>query len=83
MTWSWFGRRGCAAPPAVIKLCDLVPSWVLVVTLSLVEKQLIFTSKWTTAWHHGVIDVSLNIHLQSFHSPIIVEEERPSLETHT
>ena len=48
----------------------------------LVGKRLIFTSKWTTAWHHGVRDASLNAHLQSFHSPIAVEEQ-PSLETPT
>ena len=38
-------------------------------------------SKWTMAWHHGVRDTSVNTHLQSFDSPIAVEEERPSLET--
>ena len=39
-----------------------------------------FALKWTTASHHGVGNASLNTHLQSFHSPIAVEEERPSLE---
>ena len=47
------------------------------------QKRLIFTSKWTTAWHHGVADALLNTHLQSFNSPIPMEEERPSLETPT
>ena len=45
------------------------------------EKRLIFTSKWTMAWHHGVGDASLNTHLQSCDNPIAVEEERPSLKT--
>ena len=43
-----------------------------------VQKRLIFTSKWT---HHGVEDALLNTHLQSFDSPIRMEEERPPLET--
>ena len=34
-------------------------------------------------WHRGVRDAPLNTHLQSFDGPIIVEEERPSLETPT
>ena len=46
-----------------------------------VEKRLIFTQKWTTILHHGVGDASLNTHLQSFDSPMAMEEERPSLET--
>ena len=29
-------------------------SWVLMVLLNLSERRPIFTSKWTTAWHHGV-----------------------------
>ena len=33
------------------------------VLLNLVEKWLIFTSKWTTAWHHGVMDASFNTQL--------------------
>ena len=49
--------------------------------LNLVEKWLIFTSKWTTAWHHGARDTSLNTHLPSFDSPFTMLEERPSLET--
>ena len=53
------------------------------VLLNLVEKWLIFISKRITAWHHGVRDASVNTHLQSFGCPIIVEEERPSLETPT
>ena len=39
------------------------------VLLKLVEKWPIFTSKWTTTWHHGVRDASLNTHLQ----PLMVE----------
>mmetsp|Transcript_101380 Transcript_101380/g.171609 ORF Transcript_101380/g.171609 Transcript_101380/m.171609 type:complete len:99 (-) Transcript_101380:1597-1893(-) len=35
----------------------------------------IFTSKWTTAWHHSLRDASLNTHLGSFDSPTGVEEE--------
>ena len=57
--------------------------WVMMVLLKEVEKQLVFTSKWTTAWHRGVRDTSLNAHLQSFESPITVEEEQPSLEMPT
>ena len=34
------------------------PSWVLMVLLNLVENRLIFTSKWNTAWHHGMRDVN-------------------------
>ena len=49
----------------------------------MVQKQLIFNSKWTTVWDHGVQDALLNTHLQSFDSPIAMEEERPSLETLT
>ena len=41
------------------------PSWVLMVLLNLVEEWLIFTSKWTTIWHHGVRGTSLTTHLQS------------------
>ena len=36
------------------------------VLLILVEEQLIFTSKWTIAWHHNMRDASLNTHVQSF-----------------
>ena len=56
-------------------------SWVLIVHLDLIEKKLTFTSKWTTAWYHGMREASLNGHSQSFESPIFVEEEQPSLET--
>ena len=38
-------------------------------------KRLIFTSKWTTAWHHNVRDTSVNRFLESFDAPINVEEE--------
>ena len=51
--------------------------------LMIAQKQLIFASKWTTASHHGVGDASLNTHLQSFDTPITMEEEWPSLETPT
>ena len=44
-------------------------------------KRLIFTSKWTTAWHHGVVHALLNTHLPSFDSPIAMKEQRPSSET--
>ena len=47
------------------------------------EKRLIFTSKWTTVWHHGMVHALLNTHLASFHSPIAMEEQRPSLQTPT
>ena len=47
------------------------------------QKQLIFTSKWTTVWHHGMVQALLNTHLPSFDSPIAMEEERPSLQTRT
>ena len=47
------------------------------------QKRLTFTSKWTTAWQNGVEDASLNPHLQSFGSPIAMEERRPSLRTPT
>ena len=44
-------------------------------------KRLIFTSKWTTAWHHGVVHALLNTHLPCFDSPIATKEQRPSWET--
>ena len=47
------------------------------------KNRLIFTSKWTTAWHHGLRDASWNTHLQSFDSTNVVEEEQPSLEMPT
>ena len=37
-------------------------------------KRLIFTSKWTTAWHHGAVHALLNTHLPSFDSPIAMKE---------
>ena len=43
------------------------------------QKRLIFTSKWTAVWHHGMVHALLNTHLQSFHSPIAMKEKRPSL----
>ena len=52
------------------------------VLLNMVEKRLIFTSKWTTAWHHGERDALLNTHLLSLDGPIIVEEW-PSLQMPT
>ena len=51
--------------------------------LDLVEQRLIFTSKWAIAWHHGVRDASLKTYLQSFDSPIAVEEEHSSSEVPT
>ena len=47
------------------------------------QKRLIFTSKWTAAWHDGMVRALLNTNFQSFHSPIAMEEQRPSLETPT
>ena len=47
------------------------------------QKRLIFTSNWTTVWHHGMVHATLNTHLPSFHSPIAPEEQRPSLQTPT
>ena len=55
---------------------------VLMVLFILVEKKAhFFTSKWTTAWHHGVRDALLDTHLQALDSPIPVEEEWPSSKT--
>ena len=45
------------------------------------KKRLIFTLKWTTAWHHSVGDASFRTLLQSFQCPNNMEEKRPSLET--
>ena len=47
------------------------------------KKRLIFTSKWTTVWHHGMVHALLNTDLHSFDSPITMEEQRPSLQTPT
>ena len=41
----------------------------------------IFASKWTTTWHHGMRDTSLNTHLKLFDSSIAVKDEQPSLVT--
>ena len=41
------------------------------------QKRLIFTSKWTTVWHHGMVHALLNTHLRSFESLIPMEEQRP------
>ena len=49
----------------------------------MLKTPLIFTSKGTTTWHHHVRDASLKIRLQSFDSPIDMEEEQPSLEMPT
>ena len=51
--------------------------------LNVVEKQLFFTSKLTSAWHRGVRNASLNTNLQSFDGPMALKGERPSLETAT
>ena len=80
----WVPRERCSAQgktKTANQDLRLGPSWVLMVLLNLVEKRLIFTSKWTITWHHGVRDASLNTHLQSFDGPVIVEEEQPSVET--
>ena len=47
------------------------------------QKRHIFTSKWTTVWHHGMVRAILNTHLPSFDSPIAMEEGWPSLQTPT
>ena len=47
------------------------------------QKRLIFTSKWTTVWHQGTVHTLLNTHLPLFHSPIAMEEQRPSLQMPT
>ena len=47
------------------------------------QNRLVFTSKWTTVWHHGMVQAVLNTHLPSFDSPIAMEEQRPSLQTPT
>ena len=44
-------------------------------------KRLVFTSKWTTAWHHSVVHALLNTHLPSFDCLIAMKEQRPSSET--
>ena len=31
-------------------------------------------------WHHGMVHTLLNTHSPSFHSPIAMEEQRPSLQ---
>ena len=51
------------------------------VALNLLEEPLIFTSKWTPAWHHNTRDASLNTRLKSFDRPMATEEERRVLET--
>ena len=47
------------------------------------QRRLIFTSKWTTVWHHGMVHALLNTHLPSFDSQIGMEDQRPSLEAPT
>ena len=47
------------------------------------QKRLIFTSNWTTAWHHSMVHAILNTHLPSFDSPLAMKEQRPSLQTPT
>ena len=47
------------------------------------KKWLVFTSKWTIVWHHGMVHALLITHLPSFNSPIAIKEQRPSLETPT
>ena len=52
-------------------------------TAQSVEKFPLFNSKGTTAKHHRVEHASLNTHLHSFDSPIVVQEERPPLKPRT
>ena len=73
----------CSANPGAYQDLGRRPSLVLMVALNLVENRLLFTSKWSTAWHHGVKETSLNTPLQLVHCQIAVQEERPSLETPT
>ena len=47
------------------------------------KKRLIFNSKWTTVWHHGMVHARFNTHWPSFDSPIAMKEQRPLLETPT
>ena len=47
------------------------------------QKRLIFTSKWTSVWHHVMVHALLNTDLHFFDSPIVLEDERPSLQTPT
>ena len=58
-----------------------MPPWLRRLSLNTAQKRLVFTSKWTTAWHHGVVHALLNTHLPSFDSPIAMKEQRPSSET--
>ena len=51
------------------------------IVLKTAQKRLLFTSKWTTAWHHSLGHALLNTHLPSFDSPIAMKEQRPSSET--
>ena len=44
-------------------------------------KWLIFISKWSTAWHHNVIDPSLNNQLQSFDNPVAEKKTAPIRDT--
>ena len=45
------------------------------------QKRLVFTSKSPTPWHHGMAHALFSTDLYSFHGPIAMEEQRPSLET--
>ena len=49
------------------------------------QRRLIYTAKWTTAWHHGMVHGLLNTHLPSFDGQIAIKEQWPvtSLETRT
>ena len=58
-------------------------STVMTMVLKRAQKWLIFTSKWTTVWHHGMVHALLNTHLPSFHSPIAMEEQQRSLQSPT
>ena len=47
------------------------------------QKQLVFTSKSPTPWHHGMAHALFPTHLHSLDGAIAMEEQRPSLETPT
>ena len=45
------------------------------------QKRLGSTSKSPTPWHHGMAHALFSTNLYSFHGPIAMEEQRPSMET--
>ena len=42
-----------------------------------------FTSKWTSVWHHGMVHATLNTHMPLLDSRTAMEEQQPSLQTPT